>query len=242
MNSIAKKALLGAGATLLFAVSYVGIAVISGAPLSEVPVIKSFVSAPEGAEPEVARGGERRERAPEARRSGSELLEANAGLLGAFMIESPFSATELRKLEDELKRKLREMSTERESLEARALELDEWESSLRERQASLADLRTKLETLEESIELRAAELAADEAERAATELQGWKDLAKLYKSGEAEVNARMLAEETPEDAARILRELSDAQAGEILRLITPASNRKLYTDAYRAAASADGTR
>jgi flagellar motility protein MotE (MotC chaperone) len=236
MNSIATKALVGAGAVALFAASYVGIAVISGAPLHEVPVLSSFVEAPEGAGEEVAGGERAPRRASEPRRTGSELLEANAGLLGAFMIESPYSATELRKLEEELKRKLREMTTERESLEVRALELDEWESSLRERQASLADLRTKLEALEESIELRTAELAAAEVEKDAVDRQGWKDLAKLYKSGEAEVNARMLAEESPEDAARILRELPDQQAGEILRLITPASTRKAYTDAYRAAA------
>jgi len=235
MNAIATKALLGAGAVALFAASYVGIAVISGAPLHEVPVISSFVDAPEG-DDEVAQAPRSSEPRPEPRRTGSELLEANAGLLGAFMIDSPYSATELRKLEGELKRKLREMTSERESLEARALELDEWESSLRERQAALADLRTKLESLEESIELRAAELSAAEAEQAAVERQGWKDLAKLYKSGDSKANAHMLSEETPEDAALILRELSEKQAGEILRLINPASTRKLYSDAYRAAA------
>ena len=56
---------------------------------------------------------------------------------------------------------------------------------------------------------------------------------RLYKGGKADVNARMLAEESPEDAALILRELGDKPAGEILRLMTPNSVRKKYMDAYR---------
>ena len=237
MKKIVQQSLIGAGALGLFAASYVGIAVISGAPLHEVAIVSAFVDAPEDTGLE---GGEVAEAATDApvtpEPTGNELLEANAGLLGAFMIESPFTATELRKLEGELKRKLREMTIERESLEVRSLELDEWETSLRERQAELADLRTKLEALESSIELRMAELSRDEAAQRDRELQGWKDLAKLYKTGEAEVNARMLAEESPEDAALILRELGDEQAGEILRLMNPLSTRQKYADAYRAAA------
>ncbi len=237
MNKIVQKSLIGAGGLALFAGTYVGIALMSGAPLHEVAILSSFVDAPEVNESMPGDPAVARDEAGEVKKpTGGELLEANAGLLGAFMIESPFKATELRKLEDELKRKLREMTIERESLEVKSLELDEWESSLRERQAELADLRTKLEALESSIELRMAELTRDEAAKLERELQGWKDLAKLYKSGEAEVNAKMLAEESPEDAALILRELGDEQAGEILRLMTPLSTRQKYADAYRSTA------
>jgi len=237
MKKIVQQSLIGAGALGLFAGSYVGIALMSGAPLHEVAVLSSFVDAPEAGESESGDPATAMDGGGEASKpTGGELLEANAGLLGAFMIESPFTATELRKLEDELKRKLREMTIERESIEVKSLELDEWESSLRERQAELADLRTKLEALESSIELRMAELTRDEAAKLERELQGWKDLAKLYKSGEAEVNAKMLAEESPEDAALILRELGDEQAGEILRLMTPLTTRQKYADAYRSTA------
>lgn len=243
MNKIVQQSLIGAGALGLFAASYVGIALVSGAPLHEVAVIDQFVDAPEV--PEGAEGAgaattpttaATTDASAPPEPTGNELLEANAGLLGAFMIESPFTAAELRKLEGELKRKLREMTIEREALQVQSLELDEWETSLRERQAELADLRTKLEALESSIELRMAELARDEAAHRDRELQGWKDLAKLYKTGEAEVNARMLAEESPEDAALILRELGEEQAGEILRLMNPLSVRQKYADAYRATA------
>lgn len=237
MKKIVQQSLIGAGALGLFATSYVGIALMSGAPLHEVAILSSFVDAPEGSEGTPGESATAMEGDGEIKKpTGGELLEANAGLLGAFMIESPFTATELRKLEGELKRKLREMTIERESIEVKSLELDEWENSLRERQAELADLRTKLEGLESSIELRMAELTRDESAKRDRDLQGWKDLAKLYKTGEAEVNAKMLAEESPEDAALILRELGDEQAGVILRLMNPLSTRQKYADAYRATA------
>jgi len=229
-----------AGATL-FASTYVGIAVVSDAPLHEVPGISIFVEPPETSDAEATPQEQElasdspAEATPEPEKSGSELLEANVGLLGAYMIESPFSGTELRELVNELKAQMRAQTIERERLEVRALELDEWEQSLRERQAELADLRTKLEDMEGSIDLRLAELERDEEAREQQELQGWRDMARLYEGGTAEVNARLLAEEEPDDAALILRELEQEQAGEILRLITPASRRKEYMDAYRRA-------
>ena len=215
----------------LFAGSYVGIALVSGAPLHQVAGISMFVSTPEGA----AESGDGSNMADVegAVPTPSELIEANVGLLGAYMIESPFSGSELRNLVGELKEQVREQTIERERLRMRNLELDEWEQALRERQAELAELRTKLEDLEGAVDLRMSELIRDESARDEKELQGWKDLAKLYTGGDAAVNAKMLTEESPKDAAKILRQLTDADAGEILRLITPNSVRKEYSDAYR---------
>jgi len=230
MNTALKYAALGLGGLTLFAGTFVGIAAMTGAQLHEVAGLDLFFDAPEDEE---STASVDQDTSAEPEPTGQELLEANAGLLGAFMMESPFSGTELRNLEKELKGKLREMRVERERLEVRSLELDEREASLVERQSELAGMRTKLEDLENSLDLREAELVRDEASRDEKERQGWKDLAKLYKGGTAEVNATMLAEEAPEDAALILRELGDKQAGEILRLMTPTSVRKKYMDAYR---------
>jgi len=230
MNTAVKYAAIGLTGLTLFAGTFVGIAAMTGAPLHEVAGLDLFFDAPEGEERTASADTDN---STEPEPSGQELLEANAGLLGAFMMESPFSGTELRDLEKELKSKLREMRVERERLEVRSLELDEREASLVERRSELAEMRTKLEDLENSLDLREAELVRDEASRDEKERQGWKDLAKLYKGGTAEVNATMLAEEDPQDAALILRELGDKQAGEILRLMTPTSVRKKYMDAYR---------
>jgi flagellar motility protein MotE (MotC chaperone) len=167
---------------------------------------------------------------------GVEALRRNAGLLGAFTLPAPFTATEFRALENELKDGIRENNLEREKLRVRQLELDEWEETLRTKQAELAEIRTRLENHEASLDLRQAELLRDENAKVEAEMQGWKALAKTYKGAKAEVNARNLELETPEDAALILLELSESQAGEILRLIEPPSTRKEYMDAYRRAA------
>jgi hypothetical protein len=235
MNPIIKYAALGLGGASLFAGTYVGIAAGSGAPLHEVAGINWFVDPPQDAEPGAPQPAVTRGTSPTDAPSGQELLEANAGMLGAFMLESPFNGTELRKLENELRMQVRKSTVERERLQVRGLELDEREQSLRERQAELAEQRTKLEDLENSIDLRMAELVADETIHAEQQLQGWRDMAKLYAGGDARANALMLAEESPADAALILRELKAQQAAEILREINPASERKKFMDAYRLA-------
>ncbi|MFT7484363.1 MAG: hypothetical protein ACI9F9_000203 [Candidatus Paceibacteria bacterium] len=238
MNPIIKKSLMGLGGLILFAATYVAIAIISGAPLHEVPGISSFVEPPDD-----AKSGDTQDEVAklqnENSKTGSELLNSNAGLLGAFMMDAPFTASGLRDLENELKKKLIEQTVERKTLEVRSLELDEWEFSLRERQAALATQRGKLEDVESKINLRTAELERDESVAKDRARQGWRDMAAIYKGGEAEVNAGMLRAESAEDAALILRELDASQVGEILRLITPASERKKYSDAYRLATNTD---
>jgi flagellar motility protein MotE (MotC chaperone) len=235
MNSILKYAGLGISGVALFTGTYVGIAAISGAPLHEVAGLSSFFDAPASEETPGGKGSATSGDGTSSRPSGKELLEENAGLLGAFMVESPFTSEELRNLEKELKKQLREMRVERERLVVRSLELDEREAALRERQAQLANQRTMLEDLETSVDLKIAEFEHAETVSNEQEMQGWRQMAKLYKGGKPEVNALMLVEESPEEAAIILHELGDRQAGPILRAIQPASERKKFLDAYRVA-------
>ncbi len=239
MNKIVKYSLFGVGGLALFMGTYIGIALISGAPLHEVPVLSMFVDPPEKApatetDPEVATEDLKREK-----RVGADLMDSNVGLLGAFMMESPFKASDLRKLENELKKNLREQSIERQAMDSRALELDEFDNALRERQAELADRRTKLEEMEGKIELRFAELEYTENVNKERERQGWRKLAEVYKGSTSQASALMLVDEEPEDAALILQELDPKIAGEILRAVQPTENRKKYMDAYRQASPQD---
>ena len=239
MNKILKFSLFGVGGAVLFLGTYVGIALASGAPLHEIAGISMFVDAPETSEESEAQLA-LKELAMEERkreeRTGNDLLQSNAGLLGAFMMESPFSASELRSLENELKMKLREQTIERGNLDVRSIKLDEWENSLRERQSELALRRTKLEDLESKIELRIAELEYAESVEAERQQRGWQKLAAAFKDSDPESAALMIADEDPADAALILMEMSPKQAGEILRAIRVPSEQKKYRDAYRAAA------
>lgn len=239
MNNTLKTSMMALGGLGLFTGTYVGIALISGAPLHEVAGISMFVDAPETPEGPAPSALVADNSVDEPEKTGSELLNSNAGLLGAFMMDAPFTASELRGLENELKRKLREQTIERGALEVRSLELDEWEHSLRERQTKLASLRTKLEEMENKIELRTAELERDEDVAKDRERQSYRELAAIFKGGSPEVNAGMMMSESPEDAALILRELDPAQAGEIMRLIEPRTERKKYMDAYRLAVTAE---
>ena len=240
MNKIVKYSLLGVGGTILFLGTYVGIAVASGAPLHEVPLISMFVDEPE--EPEGPDPDEEelaKESLPREERTGNDLLNANAGLLGAFLMEPPFSPKGLRELENELKKKLREQTIEHETIELRKLDLDEWENSLRERQGELEDRRTKLEELESTINLKISELEYNQAVKEEEAEAGWRRLADMFKSSDAAAAAEMIQLETPADGAKILSQLNTKQAGDILRSITPASKRKEYMDAYRVTAPAD---
>ncbi len=235
MNKTLQYALFAAGGVALFAGTFVGVASLSGVPMHEVAVIGGLFSAPEPTpvSPELEALAER-----EPQLSGREALERQAGLLGAFMVESPFTGTELHKLQDELKGKFQENRLLSERLRVRELELEEWEKTLGEKYNELADMRTKLEEMESSIALRYAELERDEAAKRGRELAGWKAQAALYAGGKPETSAKMLAEEAPADAAIILRELGADQAGEILRLVQPLSLRKQIMDAYRKASEA----
>src|SRR6185436_10206319 len=133
--------------------SFVTFAALSGAPLHEVAILKHFVKAPsKGAEarkpekpsdesptkPEVAathapaveHGGKPAPTVAERR-----ALEANVGVLGAYLLPSPLSANEL----SDLQRSLRETSEDAKKrlgrISDRERELDEWEHSLEQRKA-----------------------------------------------------------------------------------------------------------
>jgi flagellar motility protein MotE (MotC chaperone) len=236
MNKIVKYSLFGVCGTALFLGTYVGIALVSGAPLHEVPLISMFVGPPE--EPEGLSEDEvdlANEKTPREDRTGNDLLNANAGLLGAFLMEPPFSPKGLRELENELKRKLQQQSIEVENLRLRKLELDEWQSSIRDREAELSDRRTKLEALESKINLGLSELEYNQAVEQENVEEGWRRLAEMYKGSEPRVAAEMLQAEDPVDGALILMELNNKVASDILREVTPASERKKYMDAYRLA-------
>jgi len=233
MSAYLKYVLLAVGGIGLFIGTYTTVAVFSGAPLHEVAGIGMFVEAPEGAEDGDAAEGVA-DATPEEPAEGAKVLEQNVGLLGTFMIDSPFNGAELRGLQDELKRKAKEHEIERQRLGLKALELEEWEARLKDQFAGLADRRTMLEELESSIALRMAELTRDESAKAEAEQKSWRDMAKLYAGGEAAANAFLIAEEDAEHAALILRALPEEEASAILQELQPAK-RKEFMDAYRRA-------
>jgi flagellar motility protein MotE (MotC chaperone) len=240
MNKYLKYGLFGLGGLMLFAVTFTMVAVFSGAPLHEMAGIGMFIDPPEEeegiAEATTGEEGAADPDAPVEPISGTDALMKNAGLLQAWSMPSPYTGSELHKLEKELTDQVRENSLERQRLRVRRLELDELEKTLTDKYTELADLRAKLEEFEGKLALREAELLRDESSEVDRRRQGWEDLAKIYEGGDAAQNAMLIAEEKPADGALILRALPEEEAGKILREITPDTLRKEFFDAYRAAA------
>lgn len=237
MHKYLKPTLFGLGGMTLFSLTYGAVALISGSPLHSVAGFGMFFDAPEDTEEptdEFTGIGEAPDPAEE-RVSGTEALRRNTGLLGTFVLPAPFTATEFRALEKELKDGIQSNTLDRKRIRLRELELEEWEKTLNSKYAELAEIRTKLEQMEDSIDLRQAELLRDENAKADAELKGWKALAKTFKGAKPDVVAKNLEAESPEDAALILCELGATEAGEILFKIEPATLRKEFRDAYRKA-------
>ncbi len=254
MKPAVKYAVFAVGGLLLLGGSFVVFAALSGAPLHEVAILKHFVKAPaEGEEtPKHAAPEEHAppesEHAHEMAHEGGEpkpprispgdlhAVEANVGVLSAFMLPSPLSAGEL----SELQRSLRETNDDAkkrlERIVQRERELDEWEHSLDERTKELQELRRVLERKELDITLREDEVKRDESAKNARETQSWGELAKFFSEGDPEDLAKKLVLFDPKEAVRILRALDDERAAALVNAL-PAEKYHAYLEAYRASAS-----
>ncbi len=233
MNKYLKYSLFAVGGIVLFLGAFVGVAALTGAPMNEVAVIGALFDEPEQGEEEQEVASETEDDTQDAAKRGHDALQRQAGLLGAFQVDSPYTGSELRKLQNEMKSKFRETRDLADSLRARELLLDEREKAVLKKYNELNDFRTKLEEMESSIALRLSELERDEAAEQSRNIEGLKDSAALYQGGDAKTNAAMLADEAPEDAAVILKELGPEIAGEILREVQPMERRREFMAAYR---------
>lgn len=258
MKPPVKYALFAVGGLVLLAGSFVIFAALSGTPLHEVAILKNFVSAPKdedesksaAAKDEHATPPDERESGHDDSHAGEDTLakkpalsrgdvravEANVGVLGAFMLPSPLSAGEL----SELQRSLRDTNTDAkkrlERIAQRERELDEWEHSLTERNTQLEELRRTIERKELDLTLREDEVKRDENAKNARESQSWAELAKFFSEGDPEELAKKLVLFEPKEAVRILRALDDVRASALVNAL-PADKYHAYLEAYRGAAS-----
>jgi len=251
MKPIVKYALVAAGAVVLSFGSFVTFAALSGAPLHEVAVLKHFVTAPpDGSEPgheadktvdplsqipaPIHEGGHDATQAGGKGPSKFEAraIEANVGVLSAFMLPSPLSANELSDLQRSLRETNQDARQRLERIAHRERELEEWEHALGERREELAELRRLLERKELDISLREDELKRDEDSKNARDQQSWAELAKFFSEGDPEELAHKLVLFEPKEAVRILRALDDERAGALVNAL-PADKYHAYLQAYR---------
>jgi len=222
---------MGLGGLSLFLVAFLGFAAMSGTPLSEVAVIGPMF-APEEQEPPEEPGKEFATPGT-ALATEKQIVEANMGILGAFPLESPFTAAELQSLALELK-------SAKVAYDERKWKLDEREKSISEREEVLAhqfetleELREKLERYEAELNLRSAEVNADEKATDAQAEAQWSEVAKLFAAGDPDELTTRLLQYDEEEAAKVLVNLSDERAALLLNAL-PADKWKAYVDAYSA--------
>lgn len=255
MKPVVKYALMGAAGVLLLGGSFVTFAALSGTPLHEVAILKSFVHAPETSAEDKgdshapatskdehgdAHEGEHAmsaESKSETKSSPSpadaKALQANVGVLGAFMLPAPFSANELADLQKALRTSSDDAKKRLERVASRERELDEWEHALEQRNDELQEMRRMLEKKELDISLREDEVTRDEKAKAARDAQSWAELAKFFSEGDPSELAKKLALFEPNEAVRILRALDDERASELVNAL-PADKYHAYLQAYRA--------
>lgn len=240
MKAPLQYALLALGGTALFGTAFVGFASLGGAPLHGLPVLGGMFDPPEEPDPallaELEQGMQAAEGAkpvPPPARSDVEVARA-AGVLGTFLVPSPYTARELRDLEQELERGLASVRQQRAELERREDAIVQREQALKERYTELDELRNRLEAFDFELRQRGAEIDRDEQVVKEREEQSWKDLATFFEEGEAKTAASRLTQFSAEEAARILRTLSVERAGELVNALPPDQYRA-YLDAYRAA-------
>lgn len=257
MSSILKIALLAVGGVTVFGGSFVGVALVSGRKPHEIPLLKSFVHKPEA--PRSEHGGDHRtdpatgtdthepetathdpappDHEPEAGHArpphhADEAIPTTASVLGAFVMPAPFDGSELAQMQSKLALRLEQVEVTLAAARDKARELDERERALNGREKELQELKNELDTRSKELTMREMELGRDAEAAAAQEEKSWKDLAVFFQDGKAKDLVKKLVTFTPADAAKILHELDDERAVELVNAL-PQDQYKTFLDAYR---------
>lgn len=257
MSSIVKIALLAVGGVTLFGGSFVGVSLVSGRKPHEIPLLKTFVHKPEaphsehpevagtehepGTDPHAAPTGPETE--PTTKEPGSEHASVvrhatqedtptAASVLGAFVMPAPFNGDELAQMQSKLALRLEEVDVDLAKAKDKLRELDERERALNGREKELQTLKNELDTRSKELTMREMELGRDADAAAAQEEKSWHDLARFFQEGEIEELVKKLVTFTPTDAAKILHQLDDERAVELVNAL-PQDQYKTFLDAYR---------
>jgi hypothetical protein len=247
MSKMGSKLVWIAGGSALFAAAFVGVALARGASLHEVPPFSwlaapapagehapgpapagTLASTPGPALPQSEHtGNEHAAHEPAARAPlGPIVPPMTAGVLGAFVMPSPFDARELRELDQRLKDGLARVAAEEARQKKHERELEDWQSLLQQRAQELAALR---KSLDES-GLPAAGDTAGSGKSAAS----WRTLAPLFEEGDASEVAERLGQLEPDQAAQVLRGLDADRVAALLNAL-PKDRYKVFLDAWRRA-------
>ena len=245
MNPIVKTALLVFGGGTLFVGSFVGVALVSGRPAHEIPLLKNFAHKPEApheehkepahvetptTEPETAAHED-----PHAAMPAPHAVEqapTSASVLGAFVMPAPFNGDELARMQSKLAVRLEEAEVAMAAAKEKQRSVDERERALVGREKELQALKMELDTRSKELKMREQEIDRDVDAGAAREEKSWSELARFFTEGEPEDLAKKLMTFEPANAAKILHQMDDERAIALVNSL-PQDQYKLFLDAYR---------
>lgn len=232
MSKVGTIVAIGGVSTVLFALTYVGVAAAKGVPLSTIPPFAWFAHEMPHTDPGPAAAHVAPVVAtPAPRVEAPAVPPMTAGVLGAFVLPSPFDSRELQSLQKELnERRTRIEETER-LLEKRARDLDDWQKNLEERMKEIDAARGGIAS--GSTTTAATTPSASEAD-AKDDPASWRAMASLFEEGDAEEMATKLASFEPDQAAQVLKGLEPERAALLLNAL-PTPKYKPFLDAWRKA-------
>jgi len=227
MTKIGSVIALSSGGLAVFAMAYVGVAAAQGASVREIPPfswIARDIPLPDMESkppPPIA--------PPlEPRRDLPVVPPMTAGVLGAFVLPSPFDSRELQDLQKRLAERTLAIEATQQALEQRARDLDDWQKSLEDRTRELEELRGRIGGGADSTQSTAPAASVDtEQDRAS-----WRAMAPLFEDGDLDELAGRLVSFEPEEAAQILAGLEPERAGLLLNALPEADYRRFF-DAWR---------
>jgi len=230
--------LVGAG-LVLFAGSFAGVALVSGRHPSEIPGLSWIARKPPEAPPTAPPHEMPAPRKAPVDGEGDEpqrvepALAGAGGLLGAFVMPAPYTASEIHELQQSLRKALVDAQSRLADIERREKRAAEWEQSVEQRRGELSQLRSLLEQKESELKGREIALRKEAQEKDQRDEASWKEIAGFFEEGDADELGARLAEFEPEKAAKILGHLEDSRARELVNAL-PKDKYKAYLEAYRA--------
>ncbi|MBM3976301.1 MAG: hypothetical protein FJ299_04845 [Planctomycetes bacterium] len=258
---------IGVGALTVFFAAYLGFCVMLGVPPKKIALIGPYIAShkktdleqasasgsPESkaatprTETEVATGptvpAPQPVVAPQPQAAPRQPARASLGVLSAFSLESPLSASQLAQLVDDLRTARAALQAEEKALAARQHEADARVLLLAERERQIEERMTDLDEIKSELLARELEVRRLESELAArqsapvdalppgSDPEALAALAGLFQTGKPDELSKRLVQLSPAEAAPVLRALSDERAAQILNAL-PTEKWKAYATAY----------
>jgi flagellar motility protein MotE (MotC chaperone) len=225
MKKPTQFAVIGFGATALFAATYFTVFAVMGVPLAETPAAEHVLGVKPGAVSPHQVVIIQPTPKPSARAASTQRA---ADVLGAFVLPASIQAETLRTLKSELFSQLEKVRTLRTSLAERERDLIDRADQQNARFDELMSLRSRLDDYFLELEARAEELSHGESTRDEQRSARLVDMSSYLVEGDATHAAALLGSMDPADASQILDVLEPERAGEILRSMSAEASRMVW--------------